>query len=58
VYGFQLCPDVLWRASWTGVKLEAPKLGGLVETRLLEGHCKRFEELLVRGGEAIVDLVA
>jgi len=58
VYGFQLCPNVLRRTSWTRVKLEASKLSGLVETRLLKGHCKGFEEFLIRGGEAIVDFVA
>jgi len=58
VNSFELSSHILDGASRLVVQLEPGLLGNLFKARLLKGHGKGLEKLLVRLAEAIVDLVA
>lgn len=58
VDGLEDAADVARVAARLVVQLEAVARGGLAEAGLLERDAEALEELLVRGAEAVVDLVA
>lgn len=58
VNGLELGADILWRASWLVVELEARCLGDLLKARLLKRGRQGLEELLVWFADTVVDLIA
>jgi len=54
----EFAPDVLGCAARLLVDLEATSLCGFNEAWLAERSCQSLEELLIRGRNAVVDLIS